>query len=212
MKRLRQVKRLVRRRLGRGADGSTQQHTWEERYDAKRDSGDFFWLQDDTAPELVDLVKAGHAPAGAALDLGCGPGVNTAYLAQHFGFAIGMDIAPTAGELARSRWQDAGVEPAFVAAAAPALPFGAGTFSLVFDRGCMHNLAPDQWRPHLVEVARVLRPGGVVQLIESRGLTPKKLAGQVPPVFELVHSESVTQEMRSGSRKMTNAVLRKRSS
>lgn len=212
MKRWRQAKRLVKRRLGRGQGGPEQRAAWEQRYEAKGESGDFFWMQEETSRELVALVEAGHAPPGAALDLGCGPGVSTAYLAKHFGPVVGMDIAPSAGKLARARWEQEGVKPAFVAAAAPRLPFGPGTFSLVFDRGCMHNLAPADWQPHLVEVARILRAGGVVQLIESRGLTPRKLAEHMPPIFELVHKEQVTQEMRSGTRRMTNVILHKRPS
>src|SRR5437867_1194769 len=72
---------------------SDKRELWEERY-RRRDLSEFFWYRDDAPPELVRLVDSGDLPSsGGALDLGCGPGVTSVYLAQHMRPTVGVDIA-----------------------------------------------------------------------------------------------------------------------
>jgi SAM-dependent methyltransferase len=114
---------------------------------------------------------------GRALDIGCGPGVASTYLARFFTPTVGLDIALSAVTQARDRARGEGVDPEFVVAEAPVLPFRDGSFSLVFDRGCLQGIPRQAWEPYFREVTRLLRDGGTFQLFVSK---PTK---RFPPLF-----------------------------
>jgi SAM-dependent methyltransferase len=105
---------------------------------------DLVWHSDEPTKLLDDAVSAvlattdGRRPP-RALDLGCGAGIHSAYLAQK-GFEVtGIDLIPKAIELARSHAQSKGVEIDFVAA--DLLEWSADRpFDLVLDSGCLHSL------------------------------------------------------------------------
>lgn len=149
---------------------------WERRYSQKQGS-DFCWFLEAPPPELIQLVEGNELPKGGALDLGCGPGVATAYIARHFESAVGMDIALAAVLQAHERARREGLHPRFLVAAAPIIPLRSGSFSLVFDRGCLQAIPKAEWPTYFREVERLLVPGGVLQLFCSK---PMK---QFPPLF-----------------------------
>lgn len=147
---------------------SRSQSKWERRY-REHPSASFGWYLDHPPDQLVDLVerRLSLSDRGAALDLGCGPGVASNYLAGFFGSVVGVDISLSAVRQARDRVRIGGATPTFVVAAAPILPFGDETFSLEFDRGCLQCLPRRQWKAYFAEAARLLRPGGTLQLFVS---------------------------------------------
>src|SRR5262245_14478682 len=66
-------------------------------------------------PDLVSFIEGPSAPPpGRALDLGCGTGTNTVYLALHGWEATGIDLIPRALAAARRRATAAGVSPRLV--------------------------------------------------------------------------------------------------
>ncbi len=74
--------------------------------------GLIFWRRATPPAELVALVEGPSAlPVGRALDLGCGTGTDTIYLANHGWDVTGVDMTPRALAIA---WRDAtaaGVTP-----------------------------------------------------------------------------------------------------
>lgn len=111
--------------------------------------------------EVIRLHWARHlaaVPRPRFLDVGCGSGANLAAFAT-LGEPVGADFAPAAVRLCRERGL-----PATAVASAARLPFPAASFDLVLscDVLCHRSLA-DRDVP-LAEMARVLRPGGVVML------------------------------------------------
>jgi SAM-dependent methyltransferase len=160
---------------GRLAGSRKRRKRWERRYLQKQDA-DFVWYLDKPPDELAKLVEGNGLPPGAALDLGCGPGVATAYMARFFSPTIGLDIAHAAVSRARELAKSNNVSPSFVVAEAPLLPFRAGTFSLIFDRGCLQAIGREAWPTYFREVERLLRPGGALQLYCSKPLK------QFPPM------------------------------
>src|SRR5947208_372149 len=63
-------------------------------------------------PELKELIEGPQARTpGKALDLGCGTGTNTMYMAQHGWDVTGIDFVSTAIAAARKKMQAANVAP-----------------------------------------------------------------------------------------------------
>ncbi len=124
----------------------------------------------DPPVELTELIRGGRVQSGGALDLGCGPGVVTGFLATRFRPAVGLDIAHPALLQAKAHAAATGVTPVFAVAEAPLLPVRSGAFSLVFDRGCLQAIPRSAWPGYVAEVERVLAPGGYLLLFVSRAV------------------------------------------
>jgi ubiquinone/menaquinone biosynthesis C-methylase UbiE len=119
-----------------------------------------------SSPELAGFLAGLVELPERAIDLGCGTGADVVFLAQQGIDAVGLDISPKALELARTRADDAGVTATWVEGDVLDLPFADAEFDLVVDRGCLHHV-PDADQPrYAAEVARVLRPGGVLLIRE----------------------------------------------
>lgn len=101
----------------------------------------------------------GDQPRGRALDVGCGLGRNSRWLAAQ-GFTVtGVDISPYAIEEAarRSRGQAVGYARLdFVRESVPG-----GSFDFVYDSGCYHHLAPHRRISYMQALEAVLAPGGL---------------------------------------------------
>lgn len=140
-------------------DTKDLEHAWEEDY-RTADISALPWEAYKPPSQLVRLVREGQIEKGKALDLGCGLGTNSIYLAQQ-GFQVtGLDIAPTALKHATIRAEKAGVDVDFVRGSAHDLRFPDKEFSLVFDRGCFHHLPPQLRLSYVGNVARVLQDRG----------------------------------------------------
>ncbi len=77
---------------------------------------------------------------GNALDLCCGAGTNTVYLAQQGFTVVGVDISATALEIARRKASQTKVDIDFLRGSFVNLSFSDGAFDFVFDMGCFHHV------------------------------------------------------------------------
>lgn len=68
-----------------------------------------------TTTILVEYVEKGLLPKGKALDICCGAGTNTVYLAQSGFDLTGIDISKTALEIAKKKTRQAKVDINFLA-------------------------------------------------------------------------------------------------
>jgi len=105
-------------------------------------------------------------PDAEVLDLGCGPGTITLGLARRARRVVGLDAAAKMVEQARELAADSEVHNAsFEVGSAYELPYGDGSFDVVYAHQVMQHLA-DPVRA-LREARRVLRPGGLVAVRDS---------------------------------------------
>ncbi|MHB8457092.1 MAG: glycosyltransferase, partial [Acidimicrobiales bacterium] len=118
---------------------------------------------EETVPGIVahHLVKyqlaARQIGRGRVLDIGCGVGYGSKYLAKEGTTVVGIDVAPEALDVARKRYSGPGV--AFALADGARLPFNSASFDAVTCLEAIEHFDhPDQ---HLAEVVRVLRADGV---------------------------------------------------
>jgi ubiquinone/menaquinone biosynthesis C-methylase UbiE len=147
------------------------------------------------APKADDRVEdrfreaLGEAAKGVILDLACGPGVVTAAVAKGAKKAVGFDVTSAMLEKARKRCAEAGLTNVeFKHGNAEALPFDDGSFDGVVTRLAIHHFAD----PGLVlrEVARVLRPGGrlvVVDVVVSEDLAEAALQNAIENLRDPSH-------------------------
>lgn len=112
----------------------------------------------------IDLIEelltwAGVQHADRILDVGCGIGGSSVYLAQKFSAtAIGITLSPVQANRAIERAQSAGVDAEFQVADALEMPFPDNSFDLVWSLESGEHM-PDKAK-FLQECYRVLKPGG----------------------------------------------------
>jgi len=118
---------------------------------------------------LLDLVRRelGDPARIHALDVGSGPGSLHPYLAK-LGAVEGVDVsealverAAAANPTVRYRTYDG-----------RALPFGDKSFDLAFAVNVFHHVEPPDRADLASELARVVRPGGIVAVFEHNPLNP----------------------------------------
>ena len=114
-------------------------------------------------PELLCNAVEAMPQGGRALDIGCGSGVFTHWLAQRGLHVTGLDFLEDAARMARERVR--GLPNADVVCGS-ALDFAPEErFDLVLDRGCLHTLQPGDRVRYRNQVLRWLRMGGSYVLV-----------------------------------------------
>ncbi len=101
-----------------------------------------------------------------ALDIGCGDGKFTRFLARSGAATTGIDVNPV--PLARARIKAAEEKLAidFIEAHGEDMPFGDASFDVVVFSNSLHHVAPDMMDRAMGEAARVLKPGGLLYVME----------------------------------------------
>lgn len=147
------------------------------------------WQRPKPPSDLVKLVEGPAAlPAGRALDLGCGTGTDTIYLASHGWQVTGVDLVPRALAIAERRAKTAGVSARFVAGDVtqlPALGIGDG-YQLILDFGCFHTLPEDQRPAYVASVTGTAAADATLLLYGFRH----------PPKAAPMHAGVSTEEVR----------------
>jgi SAM-dependent methyltransferase len=95
-----------------------------------------------------------------ALDFGCGVGRLCGPFADHFDHVVGLDVARSMLEVARTR-NPAGRRVPYVQSASRTLPFSSGAFDFVFSHLVLQHCGAEAALGYAAEFARVLAPGGV---------------------------------------------------
>ena len=107
---------------------------------------------------LLRLVDFDGYRRRRVLEVGCGAGVDLARFAKGGAIVVGVDLAPSAIDLARANFGQQGLSGEFHVADGEQLPFPDDSFDFVFAHGVVQYTSHPQ---HLVdECRRVLKPGG----------------------------------------------------
>lgn len=162
------------------------------------------WDTDISPPELVEAIEGAQAlPPGRALDLGCGTGTNSLYLAQRGWQVTGVDFAAPAIEQARRKASAASTMTGSVrfmrgdVSKLERLGID-GPCSLVLDLGCLHGITLEGRPGYAAGVARLTQPGALFQLyafgprvIGNRrlGLTEDEVKALFAPHFTIERVE-----------------------
>jgi ubiquinone/menaquinone biosynthesis C-methylase UbiE len=112
------------------------------------------------APRLLRM--GGSMGGGHALEIGCGRGVGSELILGLFGADTvdAFDLDPRMAARARKRLAPHGPRARVWVGDASAISAPDASYDAVFDFGIIHHI-PD-WRSAVVEVRRVLKPGGLL--------------------------------------------------
>lgn len=171
---------------------------YEERYQ----TGNTPWDHGMPDSNLMAWVKRWPIEPCKVLDIGCGTGENSVWLARQGFHATGCDLSPTAIERAQAKTAAAKVNCSFHTAdflkdKLPGLPFG-----FAIDRGCMHGMEGEAGRQTFSKrVAEHLTDAGLwLSLIGNADdcerevgppqLTACEVVASVEPYFEILSLEA----------------------
>lgn len=128
---------------------------------------DFF--QRAKADLLRDLIAECLGPEKPAmLDVGCGVGSFHPLLRGMVGRLAGIDVS--AASIAQARTDNREAE--YRAFDGKAFPHASASFDLVTAICVLHHVAPAEWPHFMREMRRVVRPGGLVCIIEHNPFNP----------------------------------------
>lgn len=122
-------------------------------------SGSVPWDQPDPPPEVLAFVPT--LPVGRALDLGCGLGRASLFMARLGWQVNAIDFIPQAINEAMARAEQAGLSDniCFHLSQVNQLDFLTDQYDFALDVGCVHSFDLDELRSYHHELMRLLKPG-----------------------------------------------------
>lgn len=166
---------------------------FEERYRA----GDTPWELGRVDANLVNILNKRNIKTGRILDVGCGIGTCSIWLAENGYETTGIDVSGTAVKQAKENARKKGVAVSFYTRDFLKDSVKERPFDFLFDRGCFHSFDDSEDRARFAENAAFhLREKGLWFCVagsaddqrEDKG-PPKRTAAEittaVEPVFEI---------------------------
>ncbi|MFX4262368.1 class I SAM-dependent methyltransferase [Pelotomaculum propionicicum] len=136
--------------------------TIEDRYRQRYKSGDTPWDIGQADFNLIEVVTGKPIVSCKTLDIGCGTGDNSIWLAQNRFQVFGTDTSDVALEKAREKASKANVECEFILVDFMNNHVEGAPFGFVFDRGCFHSFgAGDERKRFAQNIAAHLEEGGL---------------------------------------------------
>jgi 2-polyprenyl-3-methyl-5-hydroxy-6-metoxy-1,4-benzoquinol methylase len=115
------------------------------------------WYIETPPKELVDLVEGGSISPCKTIDLGCGAGNYAIYLASRGFDVTGVDLSPTAIQIAKGNARKRGVTCTFlVSDVLGDLHELKETFDFAYDWEVLHHIFPEQRNRYVENVYRIL--------------------------------------------------------
>ena len=176
--------------------------TVEEHYRQRYKSGDTPWDVGRPDFNLIEVVTNKPIQICKVLEIGCGTGDNSIWLAQNRFQVIGTDTSGIAIEKAKEKASRANVECEFMVVDFLKNKIEGAPFGFVFDRGCFHSFSSENDRTRFAEnVATHLEEAGLWLTIVGNADEdrqgpgpPQRTAGDivlaVEPCFEILSLQS----------------------
>jgi len=145
---------------------------------------------------LKEVLRAKYVPkSGNLLELGCGAGNLTLWLAKKGYNAYGVDISPTAIAWAQEKAGERNIKADFrVGSVLDLKDFPDDFFDFVLDGYCFHCIIGEDRKLFLASARRVLKPGGFFHVVTMCGEIPEDLKKDFDPESRcLIQNEIATR-------------------
>lgn len=126
---------------------------------------------DESMPRIAELFE--KSKVKRVLDLGCGGGRHSAYLAERGFDVYGIDIADAGVKKAEETLREKGLHAHLSVGSISELPYDDNFFDGVISIRVLHHGRIDAVRKHIREIERVVKPGGII-FVTVRKRVPKK--------------------------------------
>ncbi|MGH3635623.1 class I SAM-dependent methyltransferase [Mycobacterium sp.] len=156
---------------------------------------------------LRELIEGADAlPPASALDVGCGTGGSSIYLAQHGWQVTGVDFVPKALDKARAKARAADATVNFIHADVTHLSQAgiSGPFELIVDNGCLHGMSAHDRDLYLREITAAAAPGARLSIVAFKpgggvgpvGISQAEIERRFAPAWALLSAadETVTPQ------------------
>lgn len=164
---------------------------------------------------LVKLVNEKKIKKGLVLDLCSGDGTNSIYLASK-GFEVkGVDISPTAVEIARERCSQRKLHCDYHVGNVLEVKFDE-KFDFIFDRGCFHHISKKDKRDYVRLVNDLLAQKGKFYLLcfsdrnppHKKNLSKEDIKSYFSPYFRIFFiRDSIHKEPPKGNKRYLYATF-----
>lgn len=152
----------------------------ENNFEKRYRKGDTPWDHGIPDINLIELLEKREIPKCKALDIGCGTGDNSIWLANQGFTVMGCDFSPTAIEKAREKVSGKNLKCEFVVADILHDRISGAPFGFIFDRGCLHSVGSHENRRLFVKNAAAhLEEGGIWLTLTGNADEPPREVG--PP-------------------------------
>lgn len=159
---------------------STQEKkTFHATYDWAKTWQDLPWAHDEPTLFLAEICQ--RRKPGRALDIGCGAGTDSVYLAKRGWDVTSLDFMPKALEFTQNRAKEAGVSVRPVEADISEWEVPE-PFDLVLDHGLLHNMDPVRYPAYRERVLKAIADDGDFVLLHWHPRYPGQPSGRMGPL------------------------------
>ena len=155
-----------------------EKKTFLQTYDWVGSWQDLPWAHAEPTLFLADICN--RRKPGTALDLGCGSGTDSVYLAEQGWDVTSLDFMPKALEFTQARAAQAGVTVSPVEADITTWE-PPHSYDLVLDHGLLHNMDPERYTAYRERLMRAIADDGEFVLLHWHPLYPDQPHGKVGP-------------------------------
>jgi len=168
--------------------------TGEEFNKVYRSLGHWIWTDNRIPKELKEIIELQKPKT--SLELGCGLGIFSSFMASQGIKATGVDFSSVAIEKATKRVADNTDKPEFIVGDVTNLKIIDKQFDVSFDVGCFHCLDEEGQRKYVSEIYRLIKPGAthLIWALDTSPsdiqLTPEYIAQIFGKHFQLAKTKS----------------------
>jgi len=136
------------------------------------------WPFSDVVSAIIRATSGKKRDEISILEVGCGAGNNIWFFAEEGFNGFGIDMSASAIEFAKRYLAERGVTADLRVGDISVLPWAAGSFDFVLDRGALTQIGYEHIEAVLAEVLRVLKPGGKMMCYTLYGIqNPERVLG-----------------------------------